>query len=561
MPTPYQILTIPWYNMAANNPQRVVIALLAQVKSCALIGLSGTAVNVEVDVTNGLPCFDVVGLPDAAVREARERVRAALRNTGFSFPVQRITVNLSPGDIRKEGPRFDLPMALGVLAAGDQLDLSRWRGWAFVGELSLGGGIQPVTGALAMALTVREQGWEGLVVPGGNWAEASLATGIRVVPAGNLRELVLWLQGRAPAPRLPVPGTGALPPPIVPNGERFPDLSEVRGQSVAQRALEIGAAGGHNTLFVGPPGSGKTLLARCLPGLMPPLSPAEALEVTSIYSVAGLLPQGAGLMRERPFRGPHASATTAALVGGGAPPRPGEVTLAHHGVLFLDEMGEFARDALEALRQPLEEGVVHLSRSRTAAAFPCRFTLVGTVNPCPCGFYGDSRHACGCGTGQVTRYRARLSGPLRDRIDLHVEVQRLAGEEMARGERGEPSVRVRERVALARERQAARLAGPGVYTNAQMGRGEVRAFCRLDAQLEAFLLEACERLAMSLRGYDRVLRVARTIADLEGSERITSTHLGEALLCRGLDRDATLALQAKAPSRGLIETAVTGERT
>lgn len=539
--------------------------MLARVKSAVLLGLRGTVVEVEVDIANGLPAFDIVGLPDTGVRESRERVRAAIRNAGLEFPMRRITVNLTPADLRKEGPHLDLPIAVAVLAASGQVPLARAEGFAFLGALSLGGEVRPVAGILPLALAARAAGIGGVAVPAANSPEATLVEGPRVIACHDLREVVAWLQGRegSPVPPVAQPAgrAGVVAGPVTPGlldgaGGVTPDLSEVRGQRMPKRVLEIAAAGGHNVLFVGPPGAGKTLLARCLPSILPPLAPAEALELTAIYSASGLLSPGRGLIGVRPFRAPHHSASVAAMVGGGPHLRPGEVTLAHHGVLFLDEVSEFARDALEALRQPLEDGGVCVSRARATVTYPARFTLVAATNPCPCGLYGDSRQVCTCAPTQVARYRARLSGPLRDRIDLHIEVGRLAAREMTIMERSERSAQVRERVAAARERQAARLAASGVYTNAQMGRGEVRAFCRLDAESEAFLLEACEGLAISLRGCDRVLRVARTIADLEGAEQITLKYLSEALLNRGLDRDVNAE---RVHAAGLVPVGADGE--
>ena len=510
--------------------------MLAQVTSGAVLGVDAYLVRVEVDLSSGLPGMSVVGLPESAVREGRERVGAALQNAGWPIPPRRVTINLAPADIRKDGSAFDLPIAIGLLAASGVVPLDALPGRCFVGELGLDGELRPVRGVLPLAMRCAAEGLTRLVVPAANGAEGAVVEALDVAEARTLADVVRELAHGQPLPRAVFraadESAGVLGPDL--------DLADIRGQLHAKRALEVAAAGGHNLLFIGPPGSGKSMLARRLPTILPPLSRAEALEVTKIHSVAGRLRPGASVVHTRPFRAPHHSISDAGLVGGGPLPRPGEASLAHHGVLFLDELPEFRRSALESLRQPVEEGFVTIGRARQAVGYPARFMLVAAMNPCPCGFHGAGEARCTCTLGMVERYRARISGPLLDRIDLHVEVPALRDAELLGPAEGEPGTCVRERVVAARERQLARFhARPGVYANAHMSPRDIREFCRTDAAGEGLLRAAIQRLGLSARAYHRVLRIARTIADLDGAARLATHHLAEAIQYRGLDRTRT----------------------
>jgi magnesium chelatase family protein len=492
--------------------------VLATARTFALLGVEARRVEVEVDVSGGgLPCFSLVGLPDAAIRESRERVRSALVNSGFEFPQRRITANLAPADLRKAGPSFDLAIAAALLAASGQLEPERLHGIALAGELALDGSIRPIAGALAMAEAAGRGGLDAIAVPVANGPEAALTGGPRVVALRRLEQMALLGTEKEPPPppafEWSVDGTGA-----------GPDLADLRGQPYLRRVLEVAAAGGHSVLISGPPGAGKSLAARRIPSILPPLRREQGLEILRIASTCGRIP-GQDARVERPFRAPHHTISAAGLVGGGSPPRAGEVTLAHGGVLFLDELGEFARDALEALRQPLEDGSVVLTRARHTVELPCRFMLAAAANPCPCG-HGADHSRCDCSPVSVRRYQAKLSGALADRIDIALAVHRPSAEEMG-GPVGETSASVRDRVLAARERQERRL-GAG-RCNAEMSASEARAHARLEGGAKLMIATGHEQLALSGRGYDRVLKVARTIADLAGSSRVGADHVGQAL--------------------------------
>ncbi|NET48279.1 MAG: YifB family Mg chelatase-like AAA ATPase [Merismopedia sp. SIO2A8] len=506
--------------------------MLARTWSASLVGIDAVKVGVEVDIAGGLPGTVVVGLPDAAVQESRERVKAALKNAGYAFPMRRIVVNLSPADLRKEGPSFDLPIGVGILAASEQVNLQLLDDYWFLGEMSLDGTLRPVAGVLAIAATAKKLGVKGLVVPKDNAREAAVVQGIDIYGCKHISEVADFLNYPDQYQPLKIDGHQELKR----SHHSTLDLEDVKGQAQARRALEIAAAGGHNLIFVGPPGSGKTMLARRLPGILPPLSFAEALEVTQIHSVAGMLKEKGCLVSDRPFRSPHHSASGPSLVGGGSYPRPGEISLSHRGVLFLDELTEFKRDVLEFLRQPLEDGHVTISRARQSVAFPAQFMLVASTNPCPCGYFGDTIQPCTCTPRQRENYWAKLSGPLMDRIDLQVAVNRLKPEEITQQTTGEPSKDIRERVAAAHHRICARFKQDTPKSNAEMQSHHLRRWCQLDDSTRQILEGAIRKLGLSARATDRILKVSRTIADLAGEEAIATNHVAEAIQYRTIDR-------------------------
>lgn len=509
--------------------------MLARVWSASILGIDAIKVGVEVDVSGGLPAIVLVGLPDAAVQESRERVKAALKNAGYAFPSRKIVINLAPADIRKQGPMYDLPISIGILAASEQVDSQLLGDYLFLGELSLDGTLKAVAGVLPIAAAAQQMSIRGIVVPIDNAQEASVVKGLEVYGFKHLSEVGQFLC--QPQVYQSFKSQKLSPPPS--SSVVTLDLQDIKGQNHARRALEIAAAGGHNLIFVGPPGSGKTMLARRLSGILPSLSFGESLEVSQIHSVAGLLKERGYLVIERPFRSPHHSASGAALVGGGSFPRPGEISLAHRGVLFLDELTEFKRNVLEFLRQPLEDGFVSISRTRQSVVFPAQFTLVASTNPCPCGYYGDSVQACTCSPRQREQYWAKLSGPLMDRIDLQVAVNRLKPEEMTQQSRGETSEIVKVRVMQARERANSRFSQESkILCNAQMQSSHLRQFCQLDSQSVNLLEGAIRKLGLSARAMDRILKVSRTIADLAGDEEIKTHHLAEAIQYRTIDRMA-----------------------